>query len=146
MIKMRMTSQRKAILETMSHLRTHPTADELYAILKPKMPKISLATVYRNLEVLASQGFVKKLSLGGSAQKRFDGNPEPHWHVHCVKCGRIGDVEVKKDFNPIQDITMASGFDVQNFQIEFWGICPDCKEESQPEAKTGGRRHVRKKR
>jgi len=135
---MRMTIQRKIILETMRHLKSHPTADELYALIKPRLPRISLATVYRNLETLAVEGIIRKFSLQGSTQKRFDGNPHPHCHAQCIRCGKIEDIMVDPGLDPKAYVKEAWGFDIQDWTIEFKGICAECKalpEESQQRLK-----------
>lgn len=126
---MRMTQQRKAILETMRKLKTHPTADELYRMLKKSHPKISLATVYRNLEVLSQEGFIRRLELGGSNQRRYDGNPSPHWHVHCQNCGKVGDVWMEEDIDILSRVKSSEDFDLYKVNLEFWGLCPQCKEK-----------------
>ncbi|MCJ7604005.1 MAG: transcriptional repressor, partial [Desulfobulbaceae bacterium] len=71
--KLRMTKQRQVILEELRKVKTHPTADDMYQMLRKKMPKISLGTVYRNLEILSESGIIQKLDVGGT-QKRFDGD------------------------------------------------------------------------
>ena len=76
---LRMTYQREIILEELKKTKTHPTADELYTTVRQRIPHISLATVYRNLETLANSGLVRKLEVIGR-QKRFDGNtPTRFW-------------------------------------------------------------------
>ena len=70
---MNKTAQREAILEELRSVDTHPTADELYVMLRRRMPQISLGTVYRNLEQLSQLGVIQKLATTGK-QKRFDGN------------------------------------------------------------------------
>ena len=70
--KSRMTHQRRIILEELRNTRSHPTADEVYEIVRKRIPKISLGTVYRNLELLSESGVIQKLEIGGT-QKRFDG-------------------------------------------------------------------------
>ena len=121
----RMTHQREIILEELKQLKTHPTADELYDIVRKRLPKISLATVYRNLDVLADLGMIQRIEISGR-QKRFDGNPEPHHHIRCLVCGRVADVEIEKhpeiNFHEIK----AHGFKVVGFRLEFEGICPEC--------------------
>ena len=71
------------ILEELQKLRTHPTAAKLYAIVRRRMPKISLGTVYRNLELLNQMGMVRKLDFSGG-EARYDGNVEDHDHLRCV--------------------------------------------------------------
>ncbi len=120
-----MTHQREIILEELRQLKTHPTADELYDIVKKRLPRISLATVYRNLDVLADLGMIQRIEVSGR-QKRFDGNPDPHHHIRCLVCGRVADVEMD---NPPQ-INFGSlhthGFKVLGFRLEFEGVCPEC--------------------
>ena len=88
---MNKTIQRQTICEELCKLTSHPTADELYDIVKKRMPQISLGTVYRNLEQLAECGVILKLETAGR-QKRFDGNPAPHHHIRCKVCGAVRDL------------------------------------------------------
>ena len=87
----RMTRQRMVILEELRKVKTHPTADELYAMVRTRMPRISLGTVYRNLDFLTESKEILKLESAGSI-RRFDGDTRPHQHVRCRVCGKIGDV------------------------------------------------------
>ena len=95
MSKTRMTNQRRIILEELRKVDTHPTVDELYTIVKARMPHISLGTVYRNLDLLAEMGEVLKMDSAGN-MRRFDGRVEPHRHVRChvsdawPTCSRTG--------------------------------------------------------
>ena len=79
------TNQRRVILEELRSVTSHPTADELYSMIREKLPKISLGTVYRNLELLSSAGQIMKLELSGK-QKRFDGRPDQHFHMRLPFC------------------------------------------------------------
>lgn len=87
----RMTRQRKVILEELGKVYTHPTADEIYAMVKEKLPNISLGTVYRNLDLLAENNQVLKLETAGNI-RRYDANMAPHSHIRCVSCGKVFDV------------------------------------------------------
>lgn len=121
----RMTAQRRVLLEALRGVRTHPTADELFRMVRRRLPSISLATVYRNLEELSRSGVILKLATAGE-QKRFDGFPEEHYHVRCVRCGRVEDVMVK----PIPAIGAAAkrieGFRVGGYTLEYYGECRRC--------------------
>ena len=121
----RMTNQRRVILEELKQLRSHPTADEVYHIVRRRLPKVSIATVYRNLEVLCSEGFVQKMDIPGT-QRRFDGDTKNHYHVRCVACGRVEDV----DLDPIpaleQTIRNRSEYKILSHRLEFIGFCHDC--------------------
>ncbi|WP_461210668.1 Fur family transcriptional regulator [Desulfocurvus sp. DL9XJH121] len=120
----RMTKQRRIILDELRKLTSHPTADELYEIVRKRLPRISLGTVYRNLEVLSENGDILKLESAGS-QKRFDGEARAHCHVRCVHCGRVGDVEGEVPAPSVAGVT-APGFTITQGSVEFYGVCERC--------------------
>jgi Fur family ferric uptake transcriptional regulator len=125
---LRMTPQRKVILEELRKLRTHPSADEIYAIVRRRLPRISLGTVYRNLEILSELGQVQKLETGGSL-KRFDGNPENHYHIRCTCCGKLVDAPVEVMQHIEEQIDGATEYTVFGHRLEFLGLCPECREK-----------------
>ena len=123
---MRITNQREIILDELKRLKSHPTADELYEIVKKRLPRISIATVYRNLEQLSEAGIINKIEYGGR-QKRFDGDTSPHSHIFCVKCGKISDVEIEEELDVKKIIKNSNGFQVFKDKLEFCGLCPECQ-------------------
>jgi len=123
---LRFTPQRKVILEELKGLDTHPTADELYERVRRRMPKISLGTIYRNLDILSHQGLIQKLEVAES-QMRFDGNPSPHYHVHCTRCGRIGDIFSCPDISFVLK-EIETDFRIDGYSLIFHGQCPNCTE------------------
>ncbi len=135
--KWRMTNQRRVILEELRNSKEHLSADELYMKVKKKLPNVSISTIYRNLEELAEQGLIRKLGPQ-SIQKRFDANIQPHFHIRCVKCGRIDDVP----FSMVSEVSQAirkttamvekiTGYDVLGYHLEFLGICPECRKKEE---------------
>ncbi len=119
----RSTRQRQVILEELQKLDLHPTAAALYEIVRRRVPKISLGTVYRNLELLARTGVIRKLEFAG-AEARFDGNVTRHDHLRCVRCGRVDDIH-----GPPLDLSGGSANDWGDYRIlghrvEVFGICP----------------------
>ncbi|MBQ4616439.1 MAG: transcriptional repressor [Mailhella sp.] len=126
MPKTRMTNQRRVILEELRKVHTHPTVDELYTIVKARMPHISLGTVYRNLDLLTETGEVLKLDSAGS-MRRYDGHVEPHRHVRCRVCGCIGDIFGAEDDEPHVEKLDVPGFTVTAVRVEYDGICDKCK-------------------
>ncbi len=125
----RMTSQRRIILEELQESRRHPTADELYESVRRRLPRISLGTVYRNLETLTAEGLIQRLSLGGS-QRRFDINPKEHYHIRCIQCGAVDDVAIDSLLALEEMIEDASNYEVHGVRLEFLGVCPACKGRS----------------
>jgi Fur family ferric uptake transcriptional regulator len=121
----RNTRQREVVLEELRRCRSHPTAAELHEIARRRLPKISLGTVYRNLEVLARMGVIRKLEASGD-QARFDGDLDQHYHVRCVLCGRVDDARGVVEDPVKEGVEEVSGYDIQGFHLEFFGVCPGC--------------------
>jgi Fur family ferric uptake transcriptional regulator len=137
MPKQRQTKQRQVILEELRTFGSHPTAAELYHVVRKRLPKVSLGTVYRNLELLARNRTIRKLDMGGP-EARFDGVTKPHHHARCTECGTLDDLyDVPDDIVP-QEIMNLDAYDLRGYRIEFFGVCPECK--SRREA--GGHHHV----
>jgi len=90
------------------------------------MPKISLGTVYRNLELLVANNLARKLEVSGS-EARFDGQTEPHYHVRCSRCGRVDDVLIHPKPKLPRRFENSSGYEIQSCRMEFIGLCPDCR-------------------
>jgi len=124
-ITRRMTRQRKTILEILRQTDFHPSADEIYELVRKQLPRISLGTVYRNLEVLADLELIQKLELGGTI-KRFDWDPNKHYHIRCLCCGRVDNAPIAP-LNKLEDeLYGATVFSIIGHRLEFEGLCPDC--------------------
>ncbi|MBN2209572.1 MAG: transcriptional repressor [Candidatus Coatesbacteria bacterium] len=126
----RMTSQRCAILDAVKGVKSHPTADEVYEIVRQKLPSVSLGTVYRNLDTLSATGAIRRLGLE-DGKMRFDGDTSTHYHVRCSVCGRVDDVEVVSFKPPRARVEGESGYRITGCNIEFMGTCPSCLREAQ---------------
>lgn len=122
---LRMTHQREVILDELNRSKTHPTADELYDRIKKKLPRVSLATVYRNLEILSEAGLIKKLEISGR-QKRFDWDPGDHDHVFCTKCLRVDNIITPSSPAPYVEPVQGKGYQITGCRVEFFGLCPNC--------------------
>lgn len=124
----RLTRQRQLVLDQLCTLRTHPTADELYQLLRCQLPHISLGTVYRNLELLSDQGVIQRLELSGH-QRRYDGNAAQHCHIRCTVCDRVADLPVTPPRTPLTEVQDHTDFLVTGQRTDFSGICPSCRTE-----------------
>lgn len=125
-MQLRMTNQREIILRELIRSQRHLAADELYDIVKKIMPRISLATVYRNLEILSEAGMIGKLEISGR-QKRFDYDPSEHDHIYCVICHRVDNLEmVHKGLN-VEEFGAVAGYSVTGCRLEIVGVCPECQ-------------------
>jgi len=123
---LRMTRQRRVILEELKRCRTHPTARQIYDRVRRRLPSVSLGTVYRNLEVLCGRGTIRALELARPL-RHYDSDIAHHYHLCCIRCGRVDDAPI----SPISDLEEAlgeaSGYAVVGHRIEFSGICPRCR-------------------
>ncbi|RIH83885.1 Peroxide operon regulator [Meiothermus luteus] len=128
----RLTKQRRAVLEVVQNAKGHhPDAAWVYAEVRKKVPSISLGTVYRTLEALTKEGYLVPLSRPGEAV-RYEANPDGHLHLVCRKCNRFFDI-----VHPLPDLLSEvrakyPGFEIDHVQVEYEGLCPTCRENSQP--------------
>lgn len=140
--KQRKTHQRRVILEEVRKTRMHLTADEIHARVRRTLPKVSIGTVYRNLEVLAAQGLIHRIEQG-HAQRRFDGVIEEHYHLTCTRCGRIEDAPIAPSDNVLDALENAIGLltkhGIFGHKLEFYGLCERCMrmEPSSSEGESG---------
>jgi Fur family ferric uptake transcriptional regulator len=125
---LRMTRQRKVILEELRKLDTHPSADEIYEVVRHRLPRISLGTVYRNLEVLSELGEIQKLELSGML-KRFDWDTTKHYHIRCVRCNRVDDAPIAPLNQLDNELYGATVFEIIGHNLEFTGLCPECSKK-----------------
>ena len=127
--RVRLTPQRRIILDELRNTRCHPTADEVYDLVRKRLPHVSLGTIYRNLDFLHSQGLILKLDKVGT-QMRFDAFIDPHLHISCVKCGKVADLPRNAATVVLQTEALAgsgAGFEVTGHWLELYGICADCE-------------------
>lgn len=121
--------KREAVLASLKATTSHPTAEWIYHELKNDYPKISLATVYRNLKVLQDSGEI--VSLGTIAgQERFDGQTMRHDHFICESCGAVLDVPSVPSGGElhIQYTQLAPELEavVSSHHVSYYGECKNC--------------------
>jgi Fe2+ or Zn2+ uptake regulation protein len=126
-MQLRMTNQREMILRELKKSKNHLTADELYERVKKFMPRISLATVYRNLEILSELGMIRKLEISGR-QKRFDSELEDHDHIYCVQCHRIENLDIGEKQVDLA-VVDTKGYAITGRRLEVNGVCPRCQKK-----------------
>lgn len=117
--------QRESIKEYLMSTKEHPTADMVYQHVREQYPKVSLGTVYRNLNLLAELGEVNKLTCGDGCD-RFDGNIKPHYHVVCTTCNSVYDLNIE----PLDHINVIAGANfagkIEGHTTLFYGTCEHC--------------------
>jgi len=118
----RITPQRMKILDYLSKVKIHPTAEVVYDAIKDEMPKLTLATVYRNLNLLAEEGQIVKLEING--EMHFDGDQSKHQHFVCNKCNKVYDIFEEKISNyALKNLKL---FEPEVVQIIYRGSCNNC--------------------
>jgi Fur family transcriptional regulator, peroxide stress response regulator len=125
---LRLTRPRRLILDVVRATDAHPTAAFVYQKVRRRLPRVSLATVYRNLRMLAAEGFLAERADAGGL--RFDGNTGPHDHFTCLTCGRIYDVPARDDRSGQRRVAARTGFEVLDHRTEYYGRCGACRRQS----------------
>lgn len=122
----RNTIQKDLVLKAVQELKRHLTADEVYEFIKKEHPTIGRGTVYRNLKILVEEGAIRKVEVPDSSD-RFDFTLKDHYHVKCVKCGDIFDVDMEQLPDLKAKIRDTHGMEFLGYDIFFKGICPACR-------------------
>lgn len=123
MVAHKHSRKRNAILDCIRSTNTHPTADWIYAQLKPGIPDLSLGTVYRNLATFKAEGVIASVGTVGGME-RYDRCVEPHPHFICTHCGAVLDVEgIEAPQELAANVHCGS---VRDCVLTFYGICNQC--------------------
>ena len=135
---LRVTATRLAVLEAL-RVRPHATADAVYDGIVGTLPGTSKHSVYNALGDFADAGLARRIEPAGHAgtfELRVGDN---HHHVVCTGCGRIDDVDCVVGAAPCLHMPEGSGFVIETAEVTFWGVCPDCRAESEAETPRGSR-------
>lgn len=131
--------QRDLILAWLRASKSHPTAAGIYEGVRDELPNLSLATVYRNLDLLEQEGRLRTLHAaragGPGGGTRYDGNTEPHHHFYCDGCGAIVDIVIPEPRGLTNRLSREHGFVANRVSIDFHGFCEGCQsadEQSHP--------------
>lgn len=120
----RLTSQKEFILEYLKSTKSHPTAEQIFEKVKKKLPRISLGTVYRNLDSFSKKKIIKEIP---GIKKRYDADLSPHCHFFCKNCNQVFDIEnTLLKLNELQLDDNSIGL-IENYEIFTYGICKKCK-------------------
>lgn len=122
----KVTPQRLAIYETLRQTKSHPSAEMIFHELQPQYPTMSLATVYKTIEILKEIGLIQVLNVGEDSF-RYDAEVHNHPHVRCMKCGRVDDVVGIEAEEFIEMIARNTSYKLTGQQFYFYGICPKCQ-------------------
>ncbi|MCL1982950.1 MAG: transcriptional repressor [Clostridiales bacterium] len=118
------SEKRQAIYNFLSESKEHPSAETIYNALKPRYPRLSLGTVYRNLMRFKQEGAAQYLTVV-DGHERFDGNVSEHAHFVCDKCGAVADLDITLP-ESINRPAEQGGYEISFRQLFLHGRCPVC--------------------
>ena len=122
-----LTSQRKAVLEALKEARGHPSAEDVYLIVKRKNPRVALGTVYQALSVLEEIGVIGSKHWSDSPT-RYDLNLEPHLDIRCADCGEVSEIPGVELGGLEENIRHNTPYEVTRTTLVVEGLCPSCNE------------------
>jgi Fe2+ or Zn2+ uptake regulation protein len=122
-----LTSQRRAVLEALKEAGGHPSAEDVYLIVKKKNPRVALGTVYQALSVLEEIGVIGSKHWSESPT-RYDLNLEPHLDIRCAACGVVSEIPSIELGGLEENIRHNTPYEVTRTTIVVEGLCPSCKE------------------
>lgn len=128
----RLTRQRKAILNYLATTDAHPSAQKVFQEAKKDHPGLSLATVYNTLDTLARMGLIKILDFQ-AMDNRHETNLVPHINLICTSCGKIQDFEEETTIH-VREVKQKFDFEVEDFRLEYYGMCSACRARGSHEA------------
>ena len=123
----KITPQRLAIYNALCNTKSHPNAEMIFNKLQPYYPTMSLATIYKTVDILHEIGLINILNIGEDSF-RYDARIDSHAHVCCTQCGRIEDASVNLD-ECCRDVAKATAYDLQRYQLYFYGLCSECQKK-----------------
>ena len=125
----RITPQRLAIVGIVAKSEDHPSVENIHDRIKNDFPTMSLATVYKNIELIKQLGEVLELGFPDGSN-RYDGNkPNPHPHVICIRCKKILDPELESLDEMQKEVASETNFKILYHRLDFFGVCSNCRGE-----------------
>jgi Fur family peroxide stress response transcriptional regulator len=139
-----LTHQRRVILELLADRRDHPSADQVFEAATALLPDLSRTTVYRVLEALVRIGLVRAVCHPGSSM-RYEVVSDRHHHLVCRSCNRLFDFAAPRYNDLPLPRPRNNGFRVDDYSIQFRGLCADCSADADPVPSPGQARRRRRK-
>lgn len=126
----KVTPQRLAIYNYLASTKAHPNAEMIFKDLQPVYPTMSLATVYKTMEILREIGLVQVLNIGEDSF-RYDAFTLNHPHVRCMSCGRVDDIEEIDAASFVESVASSTNYRLMGQQFYFFGVCQECQKQQQ---------------
>jgi Fur family ferric uptake transcriptional regulator len=126
---LRVTRPRVAVLDAV-HSLPHADTDALIAEVRRALPEVSHQAVYDSLHTLTAKGLVRRIQPSGSVARYESRVGDNHHHVVCRSCGAIADVDCAHGAAPCLTASQDHGFLIDEAEVTYWGLCPDCSARS----------------
>ena len=123
------TPQRLAVYDALSSTKSHPNAEMLYNMLQPSYPTMSLATVYKTMDIFAELGLIQVLNVGEDSY-RYDAETASHPHIRCIECNRVDDIFDFQAEGLMSEVGAQTGYQLTGRQLYFFGRCPECQKKA----------------
>jgi Fur family ferric uptake transcriptional regulator len=123
------TAQRLAVLRAVAG-RPHGTAEAIADDVRADIGAISRQAVYDTLGMLVEKGLIRRIQPAGSPARYEDRVGDNHHHIICRACGKMVDVGCAVGKAPCLTPDTDSGFQIDEAEVIYWGICPDCLTET----------------
>jgi len=125
---LRVTRPRMAVLRALQD-RPHAPVESVAGAVRAEIGSVSLQAVYDVLRVLGTAGLVRRIDLAGTASRYELRVGDNHHHVVCRACGTTSDVDCAVGQAPCLDPAQTHGFVVDEAEVTYWGLCPDCQDQ-----------------
>jgi Fur family peroxide stress response transcriptional regulator len=129
----RLTRYRRVVLEVLRRTESHPTAAEVFRIVRRRRPGVAYATIYNSLNWLESKGMIARVDFAEEAA-RYDPITDRHDHLVCDRCGLLRDVHLALPARLLGRASRSLGFRIERYRVEVFGLCGRC-------VRTNGARH-----
>ncbi len=130
--RVQLNKNAQAVLEMVRVAQNHPTAQEIYEMVKAVRPRIGLASVYRILHMLVEQGYIKEVGRSDDCAG-YDGRVSRHDHAICTNCGALLDVpvDVLVSTEALEQAALAAGITLGTYEVRLYGLCPSCSAQKE---------------
>lgn len=124
---LRVTASRVAVLRVLTEADDHPRVDQVIERVRAGGFSISIQAAYDVCEALRQRGLARRIAFAGGPARYEARAGDNHHHLVCRSCGLTADVDCVTGAAPCLDAPGASGFVVDEAEVTFWGLCPDCQ-------------------
>lgn len=122
----KLTPQRRVVLQVVNESAQHPTASEVFEQARKRLPTISYATVYNSLRFLKDSGLMREITFGNAAS-RYDSETGRHDHAICTGCGKLVDFDLAETVDLLRQAARRTRFKPESIHLTLLGLCPDCR-------------------